>query len=70
MGLLLVLVDGSSREDGGLRVSLDQYEVTPRTAEPLCRSEDELRRAHRLRSAWRARCRRDPPPGRGIDGRE
>jgi hypothetical protein len=44
-GDYLVFVDGAYREDGGLRVLLDQYEGTPEHAEPVCRSEDELRQA-------------------------
>jgi hypothetical protein len=41
----LVVVDGAYREDGALRVLLEQYEGTAEHAEPVCRSEDELRQA-------------------------
>ena len=41
----LVLIDGVYREDGALRVLLEQYEGTPEHSEPLCRSEEEVRDA-------------------------
>jgi hypothetical protein len=41
----LVFVEGRYPEDGGLRVLLEQYVGTPVHAEPLCRSEEDVRRA-------------------------
>jgi hypothetical protein len=42
----LVFVDGWYREeDGALTVLLEQYAATPRHAEPICRTEEQLRQA-------------------------
>lgn len=41
----LVFVDDAYRDGGGLKVLLEQYEGTAVHAEPVCRSEEELRQA-------------------------
>lgn len=41
----LVFVDDAYRDDGALKVLLEQYEGTATHAEPTCRSEEELRQA-------------------------
>ena len=38
-------VDDFYADDGGLRVLLEQYRASPGHAEPLCRTEEELRQA-------------------------
>jgi hypothetical protein len=41
-----VVVDGSwIEEDGGLKLLLEQYEMTGETHEPVCRSEQEVKDA-------------------------
>jgi hypothetical protein len=48
----LVFVDGAYREEGALRVLLEQYEGTAEHAEPLCRSQEELAQALVRMGAW------------------